>query len=395
MKKKNLFIFYGILFAVLIFVSSNFVSSSKATLTAVKLGSDDDLVLDGKDDDAIWATATSLTIAVKDGTNPGDIILKAVYSDTYLYVYVTWTDDTLSITRGSGSWNWNGTGWEHPLSSGSEDRLAIMWNINVTDFEADGGVTKCHGDYAYLSNEGEVADMWHMKSARDLGSTSLTQSGTPTYNEEYEATAGTFTFVGNADDKHVEYRETASNGRTGDAGTGPDSNNKNGVGDAPSYMESNPDDWADAMVLTQAEIDASEAFNVSAADTATIDAAWAIYESFGAIVPRHIIKPPTGSYADVNQAAVWSDGTWTTEFKRKLDTTHDDDVTFVEFGTVLFTVALMDNAGGGSDHSIHTGSYSLVLGTEPAAAIPGFPISIVLFFSAIGIYLVIRRKVKK
>ena len=50
-------------------------------------------------------------------------------------------------------------------------------------------------------------------------------------------------------------------------------------------------------------------------------------------------RQPTGSRADVRAKGVWSNGQWTIEFARKLNTGHDDDVAFTPGDIYLFGVA--------------------------------------------------------
>lgn len=111
------------------------------------------------------------------------------------------------------------------------------------------------------------------------------------------------------------------------------------------------------MVLYQSEIDAGEIMvtdpldaNYNAAD---ITSAWAKYSALNAIVPERILKPATGSRNDIEQAAIWEDGTWYTEITRKLVTRHDDDVQFDDLSKIYaFGIATMDNTGGGG-HNTH------------------------------------------
>ncbi len=51
-------------------------------------------------------------------------------------------------------------------------------------------------------------------------------------------------------------------------------------------------------------------------------------EYMGEEIPRYGHRKPKGSRADVQAKGVWQDGTWTIEFRRKLNTGHIDDVQF-------------------------------------------------------------------
>ncbi|NIP34046.1 MAG: hypothetical protein GWN18_05480, partial [Thermoplasmata archaeon] len=200
--------------------------------------------------------------------------------------------------------------------------------------------------------EGEMGDIWHMKAARSLPVMEATQAGTVNVNDDHEATSGTFTFMGYIDDKNLQYDEEPhedDGGRHGDEGSSTYGRNRNSEKTGPLYLEKDPLDYLDAMVLTQAEIDDGEVLEVATATAEQLEHSWEHYEEFGALIPERIIREPSGSRADIMQAAVWSDGTWTTEIQRKLVTGNDDDVQFDDLdASYRFGVALMDNGGGGS-----------------------------------------------
>lgn len=341
------------------------MNAEKATLVAVKVATGP--VLDGSGEDGVWADAPALSVS------PPGVTLKAVYTDQDLYILATWSDSTASFTRG-GSWSWDGSAWVK--SSGqSEDRIAFFWDMDIPNFAEQGCMSKCHPgtheeggeDDAWL--ETGKGDMWHMKAARSLGVISVSQSGTLSIDpDSHEATAGSIRFDGYVDDKWVgpwSADNAPDGGRYGDDGSSTYKHNRNEDKTAPLYMEVAPSDYVDAMTLYQAEIDSGEAVEVATAD---VDALWANYAALNAVVPERILRAPEGSRADVREAAIWSDGTWTAEFQRALDTGHpDDDVIFSDLSKeYLFGVALMDNAGG----EAHTFSGVLALTFQAAAGLP-------------------------
>jgi hypothetical protein len=346
---------------------------SPAAGTLVSLNTDTAPTVDGVADEAIWADAEELVVSVVGGGANGDVTFKSVFTDTDIYIYAEWDDPTMSLTRGTGAWEYNGTGFEN-LDSGSEDRLALMWEIGtITDFATDGCMVKCHLLYgsagAFLETEGEKGDTWHMKAARSLPVTSASQEGTPTIGEDHQATAGKFMFSGWLDDKVLTYDEEPhedDGGRHGDEGSSTYSRNRNEAKTGPLWIESNPADYIDAMVLTQVEIDGGEAIDVATASNESLATAWAIYEGFGAVVPERILSPPSGSRADVTQAAVWEDGKWSTEMARKLVTNNDDDVQFDDLDAgYLFGVSVMDDSGGADHSQTATDVFELVFYTPP------------------------------
>ena len=65
----------------------------------------------------------------------------------------------------------------------------------------------------------------------------------------------------------------------------------------------------------------------------------------GDILPRFLIKQPTGSRADVRAKGHWENGTWTIEFRRNLLTGNRDDVQFNTAQKFLVGVSRYEIAG--------------------------------------------------
>jgi hypothetical protein len=63
------------------------------------------------------------------------------------------------------------------------------------------------------------------------------------------------------------------------------------------------------------------------------------FEYHGDRLTKNFPRQPTGSRADVRAKGVWSNGQWSIEFARKLNTGHDDDVAFTPGEVYLFSVA--------------------------------------------------------
>lgn len=307
-------------------------------------------LLDGGGGDAAWEKAPEYEISLGSVT----VNLEAVYTEKDLFILASWNDPTFSIVRG-GSWVWDGNTWNSNREGQSEDRIAFFWPISIPTFESQGCLVKCHGGYgasgAFLNNPDEKGDMWHMKAARSLGVISQSQSGTPVIAADHQATAGTFTLIGYIDDKYVSYEDAADlpedGGRHGDSGTSTYIRNRNKDKTAPLYLEKNPTDYLDAMILKKSEVDKGETVEVASTSSAEISGYWAAYQKLGAVVPERILQEPSESRADIRQAGTWSDGKWTVEIQRALDTENDDDVQFSDMSLdYLFGVSVMNNAGG-------------------------------------------------
>lgn len=302
------------------------------------------------------------------------VTVKTVYNGDEIYFLCEWDDPTASFTRG-GSWSFASGAWDKPNSTQSEDRISFFWPIGAitgTPQNTGGCMTKCHMYYPtdtdpHVSTHGIVddawlesgrADMWHSKAARGGAYLSASGSNLTIDPTTFEVTGGSFSMLGYADDKYVGvWADDATNGedggRYGDAGTSSYSHNRIGDKSRPKWMEKNPVDYADAMVLTQDEIDAGEC--VGDADTGVSDADaaiyWPKYQALTAIVPERILRQCDGSRSDLLFGAVWNNGIWTAEFSRKLNTGNDDDIQFTDFSQeYLFNIAEFDNSRHGYEH---------------------------------------------
>lgn len=327
-------------------------------------------VVDGTPSDAVWGQAPTHVVKLVPTiyTATDSIALKAVYTNTDLYILAIWQDSTLSMTR-AGAWEWVGKWQTIPAATEndkqSEDRLSLVFNMTVPDFKTvKGCAVKCHDNTviaAYTDNVGETLDMWHSKANRSQGATSASQTGKLTVDPNtHEVTAGTVNMIGWIDDQVTKwvgsegYTADEDGGRMSDKGNGTYTNNRNSAKNAPKYMEKAPENYIDAMILTQKEIDSGEVLIADPADPkyagdAAVASAWAIYKGFNAVVPERILRPATGGRGDVTSGATWSNGTWTMEIKRALITNDPDDVQFdlnksrdYEYG-----VAVFNNAGRG------------------------------------------------
>jgi hypothetical protein len=125
-------------------------------------------------------TGPTLTTNPIDSTNTAPATLQAAYDSKNVYILGRWTDLTSSESLAKDQWEFDGTNWSKP-SGRNEDRIAIMFDINASDWGA-GGVgcaIYCHvgeqpgdGGRMRTNNQGETLDMWHWKAARSnpLGS---------------------------------------------------------------------------------------------------------------------------------------------------------------------------------------------------------------------------------
>jgi hypothetical protein len=366
-------------------------------LDAVKIAND--FEINGKGDNAFWATApehivelgptllapvAGLQIPQVDGVK-----LKALYSKRYLYIRAEYRDATLNMTR-AGAWIYDAATkeWGHPpvikpygnsfpaaevYDKQAEDGLALMWNISIPDYKTTYGCAiKCHGNVpgasCFTDKRGATADIWHAKAASGLAALSIFQEeipGVSVENGSYEVTEGKLGLSGCAEDRYlIWYMDLADGYNTVDAGRIVDegmsayTSNQSADRKCPRYMEKHPDSYADAMVLTQQEIDDGEALvtdpdDPQFTDIKAVETAWADYAAVNALVPELILKSPAGSRSDVGASASWENGVWVYELKRKLLNGNADDAQFFPVKNYEFSIAVFNNCGWGEIPPMH------------------------------------------
>lgn len=362
-------------------ISTNRVLDYDPSLDAARVG--EDFEITGAGDHPAWRTAPEHVVRLVPTvyTPVTEVKLKALYSDQYLYVRAEYKDKTLSLTRGD-SWEWTGNGWKHPYfdpknednTKQSEDRVAFTWNMSIPNYKAAYGCAiKCHGNIPGSSEftdvKGQKADSWHSKAARGLGAIRVSQSGPATVDPvTHQATAGYFQFQGWLDDKYwVWYQayeegyDTEDAGRRPDKGRGPETQNRNRDRKGPLVMKAAPLNFLDAMAITQKDIDEGRTIVADPSDPKfdkrKVDQAWTLYAGYNAAVPERILRNLEGSRGDVRDSAVWKDGVWVHEFKRKLNTGHpEDDVIFdlAKSREYEFSVSIFNNSGRGEIPPGHT-----------------------------------------
>lgn len=296
-------------------------------------------VLDGNANDAAWAAAKPISVALTGGMNFANgkgettATLKAVYSGDMVYFLVQYADPTNSIRRGpfqkqaDGSWK----KLKDPNDKGGddnvyyEDKWAMIWNINdsIVNFDKKGCAVACHlGEgkpfgNKYLATEGQLGDMWHMKGSRTAP-------------------------LGKVDDQYLDHTrydaKTAPNaGRKSDPG-GPEYKAFDLVDGKPQFM--NRDGKAANAGGTYYIVDGNQVpFDDSKFKPSDEVASFLIY-------------PLTGDRGDINVAARWANGVLTSEVSRKLTTGSKFDVQFSDltkqygFGFAAFDNAQVQHATG-------------------------------------------------
>jgi hypothetical protein len=289
-------------------------------------------VLDGTPNDAAWAAARPIKVELTGGVNFADgkgattATLKAVYSGDTVYFLVQYADPTNSIRRGPFQKQADGT-WKKlkdPADKGGddnvyyEDKWAMIWNINdsIVNFDKKGCAVACHVGEGkpfgnkYLSAEGQLGDMWHMKGSRTAP-------------------------LGKLDDQYLDHTRY-------DAKASPNAGRKSDPGPAeykafdlvngkPGFM--NKDGKAGNAGGTYYIVDGNQvAFDDSKFKP-------------GDEVASFFIYPLSGDRGDVNVATRWANGVLTSEVSRKLTTGSKYDIQFSDLSKQYgFGFAAFDNA---------------------------------------------------
>jgi len=288
--------------------------------------------LDGVADEAGWADAPGVATTTTGGANAGthDVTIKSTYSGDMVYFLLTWDDATEDHLRSpweklaDGSWKQQSNP-DDPAGSGGnntyyEDKMSVIWNINeapIANFENQGCFTVCHaGENSdikaygnkYTATEGELGDIWHWKSVRN---------------------------VDQLDDQYLDAtrwsEETDGAGRHGDPKDGGGYyNNKTEDGTMPMYMIAGGGDRnGDPGYIRETDI---------------VDFDDSLFAT-GDLVPGVITAPFTGDRGDLTAGYAWADGVWTVELSRKMVTGSEFDVQFNDMaGIYHFGVAIFDNA---------------------------------------------------
>lgn len=280
-------------------------------------------VIDGTVD-SLWSGATAVTIPVANGANMGstDVSVKSVYTTDSVYFLLDYADPTESLRRmpwqkqADGSWLKLATSTTHQENTYYEDKVSLLWDIDVTGFAESGCATICHAGEQpansgygsmYTPNNGEELDMWHWKSVRTNP-------------------------VGQVDDQYLnadryDAATAPEAGRHSDPKTGGGySDNQNAGKTAPLYTS--PDQPAPPYWI----LDADKQDFVDTYQT---------NDEIAAIITKAI----TGDRGDIQGKGVYANGHWVLEIGRPLTTAGVHDIQFDDLNdTYPFGVAVFDNA---------------------------------------------------
>jgi hypothetical protein len=313
------------------------------TVTAVKVAQPPKLA--GGAADPAWANAKPLSVPLAGGKNFKDgrttATLKAVYSGDMLYLLLQYDDPTQSVQRSPFQKQADGK-WiklKDPEDTGGdnnkvyEDKFAFIWNVgnSIKGFNEQGCMVACHAGEAgkpygnkYTASEGEIGDIWHMKSIR---------TG----------------YIGQTDDQYLDSTrfdkdKAPEAGRKSDPKTGGGYADVNLIDGKPEFMSKNA-------------LPANKGGSYYIKDEGKVPFDDSKFKP-GDEVASIIVAPFTGDRGEIATNINWKGGKWTAVMSRKLVTGSKFDVQFDNLdATYAFGLAAFDNAQ--VRHAVQMGALKL------------------------------------
>lgn len=257
--------------------------------------------------DAVWESASPARFTLSEGSQGTvEVTLRALRTQTHLYLLVVWPDRTESLNRflelGAGGWK--------PVR-GREDRLNIAWEIgrSVKEFASKGCSVLCHKTEGVMRTNGpaERIDLWYW----------MAQRTNP---------------VGVADDWVMSHEPSVVEGQK--------------TARRPDALEGGPfePNWDEGARRPRLRFRPAAKPGPFLRLTDAVETAGARGFKPGDRLPREVLRPPTGPRAGIDARGVWERGRWTVEIKRALVTPDSDDVHFTGAGPFDFAVSIHDDA---------------------------------------------------
>ncbi len=301
--------------------------------------------LDGVGDEAFWADAEDFIVDVDGGFGGYEtkVNIKSVYTADSVYFLLSYEDPTESWFRSPWQKQEDGT-WKQikdPDDKGGdnntvyEDKFSMIWPINnsIEKFETKGCYTACHDGEnpdlkpygnKYTPGEGQLGDIWHWKSIRNLNQIDDQYLDWTQFNAETAKEAGRKSDPkdsGGYADNFATMPDPADSTKTVPDKTRPGftSPNIDMTTGAPGYILD-----SEKVALTQEDLDAMPV---------------------GSYIPGIVKSEIVGDRGNISAGWVWADGVWTIEFGRLLDTASEFDVQFTDLAaSYYFGVAVFENA---------------------------------------------------
>ncbi|MDM8538348.1 ethylbenzene dehydrogenase-related protein [Desulfobacterales bacterium HSG17] len=291
-------------------------SEIASTLFSNRINSEQDI---SSIDENFWSQVQGINVSVMPMMTPelwgkfNTVELKSVHTDSTLYVYARWKDDSPNVSK--KMWQKTQEGWQQ--SDEDEDRLGIAWDMNGELTSPNGsiagmGMSMMQGGCAVLchvnpsepskltmttSRVGGIVDLWHWKSSRTNP-------------------------AGYSDDQYFDDEDHKN-----DSGSGAYADNIAEDGLIPSHMFTGSSNNSNVLFENESAIFDDSMF------------------ASGDKLSAFLMKTPAGDRADIQAKGVWAEGYWTVVLKRSMNTGSDTDVQFSLNGSHPFAISIFDNAG--------------------------------------------------
>jgi PGF-CTERM protein len=312
-----------------------------------------------------------------------DLDIKSAYNDEYIHFLFEFNSSSMEYPGiyhdyyryEDGEWVTDGY---------SEDRVAmLLGDHSVNSFDAYGCFVVCHNDVRFMpdsppseevSNHEYLGGVLSVSDVRKyIPETRSEPSGWDNIVSEDEIDQlrqdGVFLDlfhwrahrsnpVGYSDSEHVlEYRHS-------DTGQSPYYTNWDDEGNHPTYMFNSD---ITGFVALNGEDVRDRNIGIDDYYYLTEDLAVSFDSEYewqdGDTIPRQIVRVPTESRGQINANGTWSEGTWTVELVRKLDTGYPlEDVALFEGNVYYISPAVHIGDASGRDHYV-TWGHSLGIGT--------------------------------
>lgn len=290
-------------------------ASAEIEVVAPSVALADAPVIDGRAD-RIWDMAAAGRLTLGEGSQGSvEVTLRALHTDTHLYLLVEWPDKTESLNR---LWELTAGGWKP--GRGREDRLNIAWSIagSVREFPAQGCQALCHKTEGVMRTgaPGEKIDLWYWMAQRTnpLGAAD--------------------NWVLTHEPQLVDGQKTA---RRPDVPAGaPFEPNWDETSRRPK-LTFKPGVKPGPVLLKKDAVPATAAARFKPGDR----------------LPREVLSPAAGPRAAIEARGVWGHGRWTVELSRALTTASPDDVQLAGPGPFFFAISIHDDAD--RDEHAHMG----------------------------------------
>jgi len=295
------------------------------------------VTIDGKANDPAWADAATTNVAATKGSLPlnGDVELRALYDEQYLYILAMWSDQSYSVIP--DQWLYTADEWQSIHHK--EDRLSILWDsdksIEGFDQNFQGCMAlDCHDSVWQTKNTGEWGDLWQWMAGRTNPS-----KRTPDVGWMDDLSIDTQGIVEDDFTGSTAWRMNSAYAADTDLLTVPFTEGDHPIYKASGEAPPNPD----PNFLF-------DGYTMNIIDPSTFDD--------GTNLPGWVLNRPTGDRGDIDAKGVYNGTlkTWTLEIKRKLVTAHSSDIAFDDLTEDYYLgLAVFDNQAGGAATHYNSG----------------------------------------